>query len=397
MTDYPLLTEPAEVDELVATLLEHDYYAVDTEFHRERTYYPRLALVQIAWPGGLTLIDPLAVDIAPLEAVLRSDAVAIMHASSQDLEVLERACGTIPTTLFDTQVAAGFVGMRSPSLASLHDQLLGIRLPKGDRLTDWLQRPLEDRQLAYAAGDVEHLLEIADALRERLVANNRLQWAEDECELVRARSAVTRDPDGAWRRIKEARSLRGKAQNAAWAIAAWRERRAMKLDQPPRYILSDLAVVSMAQRPPKNVDGFHRIRGLDERHLKADDKAEIVAALDAARDVALPVPAPTRSRETDRDMRPAVTLVAAWLAQFASDRNIDPALIGSRSDIEELLRGDDGARLGSGWRQRLVGEPISRLVDGNVAIAFDGNGRLALEERSGRPFVVPEDGTNDDS
>jgi len=389
MTDYPLLTEPAEVDQLVATLLEHDYYAVDTEFHRERTYYPRLALVQIAWPGGLTLVDPLAVDIAPLEAVLRSDSVAVMHASSQDLEVLERACGTIPTKLFDTQVAAGFVGMRSPSLASLHDQLLGIRLPKGDRLTDWLQRPLEDRQLAYAAGDVEHLLEIAEVLRERLVANNRLQWAEDECELVRARSVATRDPDSAWRRIKEARSLRGGAQNAAWAIAAWRERRAMKLDQPPRYILSDLAVVAMAQRPPKDENGFSRIRGLDERHLKADDRAEIVAALAAARDVKLPMPTPSRNRETERDMRPAVTLVAAWLAQFANDRNIDPALIGSRSDIEELLRGDDGARLGSGWRQR--------LVEGQVAIAFDGKGRLALEERSGQPFEVPEDGVGNES
>lgn len=392
MSGYPLLTEPDEVAELVTTLLGEPQYAVDTEFHRERTYFPRLALVQIAWSGGLVLIDPLAVDIAPLEEVMASDAVAVMHASSQDLEVLERACNRIPARMFDTQVAAGFVGMRSPSLASLHDQLLGIRLPKGDRLTDWLQRPLEDRQLAYAAGDVEHLLAIADELRSQLTEKGRLGWAEDECELLRAKGGSTRDPDSAWRRIKEARSLRGSAQKAAWAIAAWRERRAMELDQPPRYVLSDLAVVAMAQRPPKDDNGFKRIRGLDERHLKADDRAELITALATARDAVLPTPAPPRNRDSDADLRPAVTLVAAWLAQFSNDRALDPALVGSRADIEELLRGTDDARLDHGWRRRLVGEPIRRLVDGEVSLAFDGRGRLALEERSHRPFEVPEGG-----
>jgi len=388
---YPLIETEKELGELVAILLGEPRYAVDTEFHRERTYYPDLALVQIAWTGGLTLIDPTKVDIAPLAAVLDSDSVAVMHASNQDLEVLERACGTIPSRLFDTQVAAGFVGMRSPSLAALHDQLLGIRLEKGDRLTDWLHRPLEDRQLKYAAGDVEHLLEIDAELRKRLEAAGRLGWAEDECDLLRQRGTSAREPAQAWRRIKEARSLRGKAQNIVRHLAAWREETARQQNRPPRYVMSDLALVVMAQRPPKHTEDFKRIRGLDDRQLKMPDRQAILDVIERSRNSQPPPPDPTPSRDDIRDLRPAVALIAAWLAQFARDNDFDPVMVGSRSDIEDLLRGAADARLGEGWRDRLVGEPIRRLVNGQVALAFEGDGRISLEERSGRAFV-PDSG-----
>lgn len=385
---YPLIETDAELAELINKLRDEPRYAVDTEFHRERTYYPDLALVQIAWSDGLTLIDPTKVEIAPLAEILDSDAVAVMHASNQDLEVLERACGCVPNHLFDTQIAAGFVGMRSPSLASLHDQLLGIRLEKGDRLTDWLHRPLEDRQLKYAAGDVEHLLEIDAELRRRLEDRGRLEWARAECELLRLRGTSAREPAQAWRRIKEARSLRGKAQNVVRHIAAWREELARDQNRPPRYVMSDLAVVAMAQRPPKDVNDFKRIRGLDERQLKVPDRETILRVIEEGRTSPPPPPDPTPSRDDIRDLRPAVALIAAWLAQFARDNDFDPALVGSRSDIEDLLRNAEDPRLGSGWRDRLVGEPIRRLVNGQVALAFEGDGRISLEERSGKVFEL---------
>jgi len=382
MTAFPLIDSAEALDDVIDSLLAADRYAVDTEFHRERTYYPKLALVQIAWEGGLVLIDPLAVDIAPLAKVLESDAVAVMHASGQDLEVLDRACGTVPTTLFDTQVAAGFVGMRSPSLAALHDQLLGVRLPKGDRLTDWLQRPLEDRQLRYAAGDVEHLLAIHTALIDRLDELERLAWALAECDLVRLRNHGARLPEEAWRRIKEARALRGKAQAAARGVASWREAKAQTIDQPPRYVLSDLAVVALAQRVPSGPGDFKGVRGLDERQLKDDDRT---ALLDAVADsLARPMPAAENrpNRVPDRDLRPAVALIAAWLGQYSADRKLDPALVGSRADLEALLRGDTDARLATGWRADLVGRQIRSLVEGGAALAFDGDRRLVLEARS---------------
>ncbi len=141
----------AVVDELV----EVEAYALDTEFHRERTYFPQLALLQLAWPGGSVLVDPLAVDLTPLAKVFAGPAVAVIHAASQDLEVLELACGSVPGVLFDTQVAAGFVGFSTPSLAQLLERLLKVQLPKADRLTDWLRRPLGHEAKVYAAGDVD--------------------------------------------------------------------------------------------------------------------------------------------------------------------------------------------------------------------------------------------------
>ncbi|MCB0996634.1 MAG: HRDC domain-containing protein [Acidimicrobiales bacterium] len=369
------------LDDLVQELLGEPVVAIDTEFHRERSYFPRVALLQIAWANGLALVDPLAVSLAPLAPVIDRPAVTVMHAAGQDLEVLERCCGTVPSELFDTQVAAGFIGMRSPSLAALHDRLLGIRLPKGSRLTDWLARPLGTEQLDYAAADVRHLLEIHERLLQRLGELERLQWARDECELLRTRTRGARDPDEAWLRIKESRHLRGSARGVAKAVAAWRERRAMDLDQPTRFILPDLAVVGIAQRPPHAPEDLRRVRGLEDRNLRGEVVEDLLAAVREGERADVSVPLPRHNSSLDERLRPAVTLVSAWLAQFAQDIAIDPALLATRSDIEELLRGDGHSRLGTGWRHDLVGVPIHRLVDGEAALAFE-KGRLVLEDRS---------------
>src|SRR5437764_1319724 len=196
-----LVDNQRALDEVVAKLegLPADAgYALDTEFHRERTYWPRLALVQLAWDDELVLIDPLAVDVTCLAAVLEGPALFVAHAADQDLEVLEQACGVVPSRMFDTQVAAGFLGLVSPSLASLAEKLLGLRLLKGDRLTDWSRRPLTADQQAYAAADVAHLLEIAAVLRAELEELGRLQWAEQECEALLRRPRGNQDPDTAW-------------------------------------------------------------------------------------------------------------------------------------------------------------------------------------------------------
>ena len=162
---------------LIDELRDEPRYALDTEFHGERTYWPRLALVQVAWPGGIALIDPFAVNMAPFGEILRGPATMVAHAAEQDLAILVRACGDPPTQLFDTQVAAGFIGLGAPSLASLVERLLGIKLAKGDRLTDWTRRPLKSDQKVYAAADVEHLLAIHDMLVARLEPIGRLEWA----------------------------------------------------------------------------------------------------------------------------------------------------------------------------------------------------------------------------
>src|SRR5690606_11895488 len=180
-------------------------------FHRERTYWPEVSVVQLGWPGGIALVDALAVDIAPLASLLGPGRTIVMHAASQDLEVLLRTTGTVPARLFDTQLAAGFCGYGTPSLASLLKGELDVTLPKGDRLTDWLRRPLGADARTYAAADVAHLLPLADRLRARLDGLGRLDWVADENEELRRRGLAQRNPDEAWWRVKEARSLRGKA------------------------------------------------------------------------------------------------------------------------------------------------------------------------------------------
>jgi ribonuclease D len=302
--------------------------------------------------------------------------------------VLQRACGTVPSRLFDTQLAAGFVGFSTPSLSLLAERVLDEHLPKASRLTDWLQRPLGEAQQTYAASDVLHLAALASELRRVLADSGRLAWAEEECEDLRARDWGPPDPDAAWRRMKEARQLKGKSRSVARAVAAWRERRAAELDTPPRHVLPDLALVGIAMNPPTSGDDMRKLRGIDDRHTRGKVATEILEAvrigLDAPADS---VPAAPRE-EVDRDQRPAVALASAWLSQLARELKIDAALLATRSDLSSFLNGDPSARLAMGWRHQLLGEPIRRLVAGDFALAFDGKGGLTLEERSGRPVTV---------
>jgi ribonuclease D len=368
---------------VIDALREAPSYALDTEFHRERTYFPKLALVQLAWPGELVLIDPLAVDMTPFAEILRGPATAVLHAADQDLEILELVCGTVPALLFDTQVAAGFTGLSTPSLATVYERLLGVKVGKGDRLTDWLRRPLTDDQLVYAANDVAHLLEVHDLLVADLEDRGRLQWALDECELQRVRGRGQRDPEEVWRRIKEARQLKGKARGVARAVAAWRERRAATLDIPVRYVLSDIAVVGIAQRPPRNRAELERIRGFD-KGMREDAVNDLLRAVRAGVDGPVPPSDDSPTGGLDRDLRPAVALISAWVAQLARDLHLDAGLLATRGDLEALLRGDPTARLAEGWRAEIVGEPIRRLLNGEAAVAFAGDGELVIEERSRR-------------
>jgi len=381
---YELIATDSELDDVVAAASSAPRYALDTEFHRERTYYPQAALVQLAWDDRIALIDPLAVDLAPLAKLLDSPAVCVLHAGAQDLEVLDLKTGTIPSVLFDTQIAGGFLGSNNSSLAALLDRFLGVTIPKGDRLTDWLKRPLTEDQLRYAASDVEYLLQLTDRLTAELDELGRTQWALDESAAVRERPRNRRDPEAAVLRIKEARSLKGRAYSLATAVAAWRERRAAQVDMPVRQVLPDLAVVAVAQQAPTEAGQLRGLRGVERRHLRSGVEDELVALV---RETLENLPAaiqqrPTRAPELPKHLRPVVTLVTAWIAQLARDNQLDPALLATRADVEALLKGDTETRVRYGWRAELVGGPIEKLVSGEAAVAFDGDGRLVLEARS---------------
>lgn len=383
--DYRWIDSAEQLDEVVDQLCAAPRFALDTEFHRERTFYPQLALMQLAWNDGrdIVLIDPVEVDVAPLARALTSAGTVVMHAGQQDLEVLLRVCDTVPTHLFDTQIAAGFVGLSSPSLSTLADRFLKLRLPKGDRLTDWFQRPLNEAQRNYAASDVAYLEEIHDLLVADLDSRDRHQWALAECEVLRTKDVTGGDPHAAWLKIKETRHLRGQARGIAREVAAWREATARTTDQPLRFVLPDLGLVGIAQKAPKSIDQLRSVRGMDGRHLRDGAGQGILDAV--ARGAQIPaaeldVPNKDAAAGLERRLRPAVTLVSAWISQLARDEDLDPALLATRSDLVDYLRGDADARLRRGWRQDLVGSRITALVDGAAALAFD-DGRLVLVDR----------------
>jgi ribonuclease D len=375
------IDDPTAFADLIAELRDEPCYALDTEFHGERTYWPRLALVQVAWSGGIALIDPFAVDMKPFGEILGGPGLMIAHAAEQDLAILERASGRLPTKLFDTQVAAGFIGMGAPSLASLVERLLEVRLTKGDRLTDWTRRPLHVEQRVYAAADVEFLIELHDLLVARLEPMGRLEWATDECEERRLRVRTRPEPELAWWRMKGARQLRGKSRGVAQQVGAWRERTAATLDVPPRFVLSDLALIGVVSRPPRSREELTAIRGVDGRGLRDGATEALLKAVEAGLALDPSSVAMPESDHIDRALAPAVTVIGAWLAQRASELELDPAVLATRADLTQLLHGSP-SRISTGWRHDLVGAPIQRLLAGEATIVLrDGGRRVELRDQ----------------
>lgn len=374
---YKWVDTQAVLDEVISDILRHEIYAIDTEFHREKTYYPRLALVQLKWGSSIALVDPLAVDPRNFEQLFKSDRTAVFHAAQQDLEVLRVAANCAPAKIFDCQLAAGFIGFSTPSLATLVQAMRKVSLSKGDRLTDWLRRPLTEQQCNYAADDVEHLLNLHEEIEGQLNVLGRSEWVAEACRELVARPTGSIEPDNAWLKLKDARSLKGGSRGVAQSLGRWREERAMRSDVPPRRIMSDMALLGISQRVPKSVEDLASTRGVDDRHLSSEFCREIMNAVrdGAKRNVALPK---TESDEVDKHSRPALTLITAWIGELARKNKIDATLLATRSDITALLRNEPEARLAQGWRATLVGDDLKRILNGEVGLSVDRDGHLNL-------------------
>jgi ribonuclease D len=365
------------LDDVIDSVLGGSRYAIDTEFHREKTYYPKLALVQIRWGTQTALIDPLAVDPRRLARLFSSEILAVFHAAQQDLEVLRHASLEAPRNIFDCQVAAGFVGFSTPSLATLVQAVKKTSLSKGDRLTDWLRRPLTDQQCAYAADDVVHLFDLHDELTRQLTELGRVDWVNDACAELASRPTGPQDPSDAWLRLKEVRALKGSARGVAQALAKWREERAMRSDLPPRRVMSDMALLGISQRVPKSVEELANTRGVDDRHLSAEYCKEIMTAVRDGAKNSIVLPS-TDNDDVDKFARPALTLITAWVGELARKHKIDATLLATRSDITAFLRKSPNARLREGWRATLIGDDLTRILNGEVGLSIDRDGHLKL-------------------
>jgi ribonuclease D len=385
------LATTEDVLEAAAIAAQTGRLGIDTEFMSEGRYRALLCLVQLAVddsraPGGarIALIDSLDhVDAAPVAQLLADPAIeVVLHAGRQDIAILRRVWRTEITSVFDTQVAAGFAGASAQTgYGNLLGAILGRRVGKTASYTRWDARPLTGEQLNYAAEDVAHLLELADELQRRLRASDRLEWAREECRRLES-ATDERDPDRAWERLPRVGQLDPRARAVARALAAWRERTAAVEDRPVGSVLADPPLVELAKRQPSSARGIEQTRGIHPSTVRRRGE-QILAAIDAGA-AAPPIPRDAARGRSEPGDAPLISLAEALLRARALDVGLAYELIASRSELELIVaaarRGDPEpeVRTLAGWRRELVGEDLRDLLNGRRGIAVGRNGRLEL-------------------
>lgn len=356
-----------ELQHAVSLLAASEFIALDTEFMRESTYYPMLCLVQAATHDACVLVDPLAVkDLQPLWSLLdERRRLKVLHAARQDLEVMSqapRAPGGIPAPLFDTQLAAAFLGLPAQiGYGNLVAERLGHTLAKGHARTDWTRRPLSAEQLEYAADDVRYLVPLYANLRSALEANGRLGWLEEESRKLEDPALFRTDPQDAWRRLKGLDRLRPVQRLAAKLLAAWREQRAMKHDRPRGWIVPDEALREIAERLPGSMQDLEQIQSLPGGVVRksGEDLLDVIAR--AQRDAASEPPFDLPGRPEPEQVARVTKLMGVVRSQ-AEQMQIAPELLATRRDIEQLVFSGRADTIGSGWRREVIGERLIALA-----------------------------------
>ena len=359
---------------------------IDTEFLPEGRYRPLLCLVQVAVGGEVVILDPLErQDFGPLAAVLADpDIEVVLHAGRQDVAILRREWRTELTGVFDTQVAAGFAGFSAQAgYSSLLADVLDIRLSKSASFTRWDVRPLTEEQLRYAREDVEHLLALADELKRRLEAKNRLDWALEECRMI-ADSSDERDPDEVWRRLPRALGLSAKERAIARELAAWRERTAEREDRPVGSIVRDPTLVELVKRQPTRPDAVANIRGIGSDVVRRRGAA-IVEAIRRGQSAAPVAVEPNNKVAGDQGDGPVIALAEALVRQRALEAGLAYELIAARADLGAIVacvrrgKAEPDVRTLSGWRRELVGEELLELLRGRRRLRVSAAGRVEIE------------------
>lgn len=352
--------------------------AVDTEFVRERTYYPRLCLVQLASYDEAACIDPILIDdLSPLVRILEDASVTkVFHACVQDLEVLQGSLGCSVRSVFDTQLAAAFLGSRLQiGLAALVKEYSGVTLAKGESLTDWERRPLRAEQLRYAEEDVIYLPRIYDRMVADLSRLGRLGWMAPELELLAAHGERAL-PEEAYIHLKRVSTLTRRQLALAREVCAWREIEAAQRDQPRRWVVSDEVIVEICRMQPRSVKRLRSVRGTDQLSERACK--EILEAVERGR--ACPAEA---CPQADRHARPSVEtqsvldLMNALLRLIAEREGVASQLIATRDDLHDFLTRSKRGRLAEGWRYEICGQEMERLLSGDLGLTVR-KGRLEL-------------------
>ena len=374
-----MITNTKDLAALCAKLGQSEFVTVDTEFMRDKTYWPKLCLIQIAGDDSqVAIIDPLVegIDLAPFYELMRHPGVIkVVHAGRQDVEIFHHMGNTIPTPLFDTQIAAMACGFSdSVGYETLVNKLTGNSLDKSTRFSDWSRRPLKDNQLAYAAGDVTYLREIYTKLSEKLRQTNREAWLAEEMEELCSPATYNLDPDRAWKRLK----LRGPARKnlgILMEVAAWRERQAQSRDLPRNRVMKDDLIYEIVGRKPKTLRDLEELRFGSKGLAKSSGAEDLLRAV--KRGLAMPKEQwpdlPPPSSPTTKNNGSLVDLLKVLLKMTSENYGVAQKLISNVSDLEKIAQDGEAANVAAlhGWRLEVFGQQALDLKAGKIALTLD--------------------------
>lgn len=382
----PMITTTEELADVCVRMAAAEFVAVDTEFMRETTFWPRLCLVQLASPDDGVIVDAMApeLDLAPFLELMRNRSVLkVFHAGRQDIEIVFHRGGFVPEPIFDTQIAAMVCGF-GDSIA--YDQLVarttGGRIDKTHRFTDWSRRPLSDLQLDYALADVTHLRDVYRHLTTALEKSGRIGWVAEEMAVLTSPGTYRVDPETAWLRFK-ARPKSREEFAVLQAVAGWREREAQTRDVPRSRVLKDDAVTEVASRRPRTAEQLAGLRTVPKGFERSRSGVELVALVNRALEAPLPELPPVDAERPTGNGGAAGELLKVLLKMVAERHGVAAKVIATADDLERIAC-DDAAPVAAltGWRRDLFGEPALALKRGQMALAMNG-GRVVLLERAG--------------
>jgi ribonuclease D len=383
MKIHPLITTTEELADLCARLARSEFIAVDTEFMRENTYYPLLCLVQVGNEEEAAAIDPLAegIDLAPLLELLteNEDVLKVFHAGGQDVEIVYNLTGKTPHPIFDTQVAMMAISQSEQiGYANLVESWLGKTIDKGARFTDWSRRPLTERQIEYAIGDVTYLAKIFPKILKKLIKSGRGQWLDAEMERLADPANYANDLDTAWRRIR-APSRNPLVLGRLKALAAWRETEAQQKDIPRGRIMRDETLADLASHPPKKQEDLAKVRGLSQAWKDNDIGKRLMRVL---RDVE-PLPEselpekPKRGAPLGKEGALVADLLKLLLKIRTREIDVAARLLTRSDELEALAAGVRNLPVLEGWRYEVFGRDALELVEGKLGFGVEG-GRLKM-------------------
>ena len=372
-----LITTTDELAAFCKPLAQTEFIAVDTEFMRERTYWPKLCLAQVAGPDDAAAIDTLAegIDLAPLdELMVNTKVLKVFHAARQDLEIFYLRLQEVPGPLFDTQVAAMVCGHgEAASYESLATRLAKAKIDKSSRFTDWSRRPLSERQITYALSDVTHLRVVYEKLKKQLDKTGRFSWIAEEMAVLSDPSIYRADPEQAWRRLKP-RGASPRIMAVLKEIAAWRERTAQRIDIPRQRLVRDEQLLEIASHAPKSIDELAATRGLGRGFAEGWQGRELMEAIERAR--ALPeseLPVRDKTPEQLRAPGAIVDLLRTLLRLKAEQSGVAGRLVASADELDRLAAGKRDIAALKGWRNEVFGSDAVDLIEGRLALALNGD------------------------